>query len=45
VLEADDPAEALRRRMQLKTLLAGMGETFRVLVQRKEGTAESEGRV
>jgi len=45
VLEADDPAEALRRRMQLKTLLAGMGETFRVLVQRKEGAAESEGRV
>jgi SAM-dependent MidA family methyltransferase len=31
-----DPAGELRRRMQLKTLLFGMGETFRVLVQRKE---------
>jgi SAM-dependent MidA family methyltransferase len=28
-------AEELRRRMQLKTLLFGMGETFRVLLQRK----------
>ena len=28
-------AEQLRRRMQLKTLLFGMGETFRVLLQRK----------
>ncbi len=28
-------AEELRRRMQLKTLLFGMGETFRVLVQEK----------
>jgi SAM-dependent MidA family methyltransferase len=28
--------EELRRRMQLKTLLFGMGETFRVLLQRKE---------
>lgn len=27
-----DPAEEYRRRMQLKTLLFGMGETFRVLV-------------
>ena len=27
--------EELRRRMQLKTLLFGMGETFRVLLQRK----------
>ncbi|HTP35295.1 MAG TPA: SAM-dependent methyltransferase [Candidatus Acidoferrales bacterium] len=39
--EADQFASALagddemRRRMQLKTLLFGMGETFRVLVQRK----------
>ena len=39
--EADQFAAALtggdelRRRMQLKTLLFGMGETFRVLVQRK----------
>ena len=29
--------EELRRRMQLKTLLFGMGETFRVLLQRKGG--------
>ncbi|MCX6633149.1 MAG: SAM-dependent methyltransferase [Candidatus Solibacter sp.] len=28
-------AEELRRRMQLKTLLFGMGETFRVLLQKK----------
>ncbi|MFY9724174.1 MAG: SAM-dependent methyltransferase [Bryobacteraceae bacterium] len=41
-LRAENPAEALRRRMQLKTLLVGMGETFRVLVQHKEGTGESE---
>ena len=27
----------LRRRMQLKTLLFGMGETFRVLLQKKGG--------
>ena len=31
--------EELRRRMQLKTLLFGMGETFRVLLQRKNGEA------
>ena len=37
VWETADPAEELRRRMQLKTLLFGMGETFRVLLQRKEG--------
>jgi len=43
VLEVDDAAEAMRRRMQLKTLLVGMGETFRVLVQRKEGASETEG--
>jgi SAM-dependent MidA family methyltransferase len=43
VLQVDDPAEASRRRMQLKTLLAGMGETFRVLVQRREGAGKSEG--
>jgi SAM-dependent MidA family methyltransferase len=30
----------LRRRMQLKTLLFGMGETFRVLLQRKVGSWE-----
>ncbi len=35
VLAAGEPAEELRRRMQLKTLLFGMGETFRVLLQRK----------
>ena len=34
-LAADDPREGLRRRMQLKTLLFGMGETFRVLLQRR----------
>jgi len=28
--------EGLRRRMQLKTLLFGMGETFRVLIQRRQ---------
>ena len=39
--EADQFAAALggpdelRRRMQLKTLLFGMGETFRVLLQKK----------
>jgi SAM-dependent MidA family methyltransferase len=43
-LKADDPAEAMRRRMQLKTLLVEMGETFRVLVQRKEGAGEPEGK-
>jgi SAM-dependent MidA family methyltransferase len=32
---AAGPSEELRRRMQLKTLLFGMGETFRVLLQRK----------
>ncbi len=45
VLDVDDPAEAMRRRMQLKTLLVGMGGTFRVLVQRKEGAGEPEGKV
>jgi len=30
------PGTELHRRMQLKTLLFGMGETFRVLVQRRE---------
>jgi SAM-dependent MidA family methyltransferase len=34
-LAANDPAGAARRRLQLKTLLVGMGETFRVLLQRK----------
>ena len=31
----DGAADELRRRMQLKTLLFGMGETFRVLLQKK----------
>jgi SAM-dependent MidA family methyltransferase len=35
-LEAADESHSLRRRMQLKTLLFGMGETFRVLLQRRE---------
>ena len=43
MLEVDDADEAVSRRMQLKTLLVGMGETFRVLVQRKEGAGEPEG--
>jgi SAM-dependent MidA family methyltransferase len=34
-LAAPDEREQLRRRMQLKTLLFGMGETFRVLLLRK----------
>jgi SAM-dependent MidA family methyltransferase len=35
---AGSDAEQLRRRMQLKTLLFGMGETFRVLLQEKVRT-------
>ena len=34
-LEASSEAESLHLRMQLKTMLFGLGETFRVLVQRK----------
>ncbi len=34
-LAADEPREKMRRRLQLKHLLAGMGETFRTLVQRR----------
>jgi SAM-dependent MidA family methyltransferase len=34
-LEAGSEAEGLRLRMQLKTLLFGLGETFRVLLQTK----------
>ena len=34
-LAGDDEAERTKRRLQLKTLLFGMGETFRVLLQRK----------
>lgn len=36
-LAAKDPAEAQRLRLQLKTLLFGMGETFRCLRLEKEG--------
>ena len=36
-LAAPDAAEELRRRLQLKTILFGMGETFRILWQRKDG--------
>ena len=38
------PAEELRRRMQLKTLLFGMGETYRVLLQRREHAGEPGGK-
>mgnify|MGYP001764536196 CR=1 FL=1 len=34
-LAGDTPAEQARRRLQLKTLLFGMGETFRTLLQRR----------
>jgi SAM-dependent MidA family methyltransferase len=34
-LEAGSEAEQMRLRMQLKSLLFGMGETFRVLLQKK----------
>ena len=45
-LGAGGAAEELRRRMQLKTLLFGMGETFRVLLQRKveDGNGEENRR-
>ncbi len=36
-LAASNGAEALQRRLQLKTLLFGMGETFRTLVQKAGG--------
>ena len=39
-LTSADPAEEVRRRLQLKTLLFGMGETFRVLWQRREEFGE-----
>lgn len=35
LLAADTPRQEMERRQQLKTLLFGMGETFRVLLQRK----------
>ncbi len=34
-LSAASPPDEIRRRLQLKTLLYGMGETFRTLIQRK----------
>jgi SAM-dependent MidA family methyltransferase len=44
-LGAGGATEELRRRMQVKTLLFGMGETFRVLLQRKtEGEDGGENR-
>ncbi|HUI52903.1 MAG TPA: SAM-dependent methyltransferase [Terriglobales bacterium] len=36
-LGAESPAQEQRRRLQLKQLLFGMGETFRTLIQRKGG--------
>jgi hypothetical protein len=42
VLGGADAREVERRKLQLKTLLFGMGETFRVLLQRK---AAPRGRV
>ncbi|MBS1875721.1 MAG: SAM-dependent methyltransferase [Acidobacteria bacterium] len=36
-IECADEKEALRRRMQLKTLMFGMGETFRVMMARCVG--------
>ena len=40
-LAADSPAEVQARRLQLKQLLFGMGETFRTLIQRKAGRNEN----
>lgn len=37
VLSAESPEDAVRRRLQLKHLLFGMGETFRTLLLKKEG--------
>jgi hypothetical protein len=37
-----DGADEPRRRGQLKTLLFGMGETFRVLLQRREIKSEED---
>jgi hypothetical protein len=36
-LRADAPHEELQRRLQLKSLLFGMGETFRTLLLLKAG--------
>lgn len=43
-LASADEGESLRRRMQLKSLLFGMGETFRVLLGRREGDGETGGK-
>ena len=40
---AADSKDELRRRMQLKTLLFGMGESFRVLVQRRNQEGFQKG--
>jgi SAM-dependent MidA family methyltransferase len=37
-LRAGSPREELERRLQLKSLLVGMGETFRTLLQKKVST-------
>jgi len=37
-LDASEAGDSPKHRMQLKTLLFGMGETFQVLVQRKRGS-------
>jgi SAM-dependent MidA family methyltransferase len=41
VIEGNSEQEALRRRLQLKTLLYGMGDTFRTLILQKNVDAES----
>jgi SAM-dependent MidA family methyltransferase len=38
VIRADDESESMRRRLQLKTLLYGMGETFRVVLASKRAS-------
>ena len=38
VLRTSSPVEEVRHRLQLKTLLFGLGETFRTLLQKKEST-------
>jgi SAM-dependent MidA family methyltransferase len=40
VLSAEDPHEQMRRRLQLKTLLFGMGECFRVLLMEAGGAQQ-----
>jgi SAM-dependent MidA family methyltransferase len=42
-LAAPTREEQSRRRLQLKSLLFGMGETFRTLIQKAEGTTASLG--